>query len=578
MATFNVSTSAQLKTALSQASGGDTIRLAPGNYGAVEISKQNYKSPVTITSANSSNEATITKLTVRNSENIRFHDIDFKVSGGGGGRPFSVDQSSKITFTDAKFEGTMSGGYAVGMGLTVTNSRQITVDNSEFLKFHRGAEFRKVTDLKVVNSEVHQVAGDGMVFAQIQGGLIQGNDMHSMRGDPKSNYHKDMIQFWTTSTDAPTRDVVIRGNRIDTDDGSTQSIFFGNSMAKSNKNFYWQNLTIENNTIVAGHRHGIYVEEANGLTIRNNVVVQDTDTNFARQIHTPIIEVTKSSQKVTITGNTAHDISGGSGSGWTISNNKFVSKGYKISDGDKGVIKAPSAPAPAPAPEKEVAEKAPAPAPAPAPEKPAATPPSSSGTDLGSVSIADITKPQSQAFYSALARDMGLELRTNGQGGSKDALVLASNGIASAGQGDNLLVGRGGGGDSFLGGVGENLMVGLAGADTFRFTGSHVRKDKTDVILDANFAQRDEIVFRSYERGTFEGKGGGNRLDIWDNGSSVVIDSAVDLREMVAFSSGVSARTSGSTLTLEIEQKSGTHQIELAGLAQAYLAVDSALF
>lgn len=577
MATFNVSTSAQLRSALSQANGGDTIRLAPGNYGAVEINKQNYKSPVTITSANSNNEAVISKLAVRSSENIRFDDIDFKVSGGG--RSLLVDGSSRITFTDAKFEGSMSGGYAVGMGLTVTNSRQITVENSEFLKFQRGGEFRKVTDLKVINNEVHQMTGDGLTFAQIQGGLIQGNDMHSMRGNPKSSYHKDMIQFWTTSTDAPTRDVVIRGNRIDTDDGSTQSIFFGNSMAKSNKSFYWQNITIENNTIVAGHRHGIYVEEANGLSIRNNVVVQDTDTNFGRQIHTPLIEVTKSSQKVTISGNTAHDVVGG-GSGWTISNNKFVSKGYKLSDGDKGVIKAPSTPAPAPPPEKDVAQKAPTekgPA-APAPEKPAATPPSSSDTDFGSISIAALTKPQSQAFYSALARDMGLDLRTNGQGGSTDALVLASSGIVSAGSGDNLLVGRNGGGDSFLGGVGENVMVGLSGADTFRFNGSQVRDDKTDMILDANFAHRDEIVFRGYERGTFEGKGGGNRLDIWDNGASAVIDSAVDLREMVAFSSGVSARTSGSTLTLEIEQKSGTHQIELAGLAQAYLAADSALF
>src|SRR5690606_38005123 len=141
----------------------------------------------------------------------------------------------------------------------------------------------------------------------------------------------------------------------------------------------------------------------------------------------------------------------------------------KLSDGDKGVIKAPSTPAPAPPPEKDVAQKAPTekgPA-APAPEKPAATPPSSSDTDFGSISIAALTKPQSQAFYSALARDMGLDLRTNGQGGSTDALVLASSGIVSAGSGDNLLVGRNGGGDSFLGGVGENVMVGLSGADTF---------------------------------------------------------------------------------------------------------------
>src|SRR5690606_7162759 len=153
------------------------------------------------------------------------------------------------------------------------------------------------------------------------------------------------------------------------------------------------------------------------------------------EIHTPLIEVSKSSQKVTITGNTAHEVVG-SGSGWNVSNNKIVSKGHKVSDGDKVP---PSKPAPDPKPQPDVDEREPTPQkPAPekpAPEKPDVTPPTQPSYE--GLPTADLVKPQSQAFYASLARDMGLDLRTNGQGGSNDALVLANNGIASAGRGDN---------------------------------------------------------------------------------------------------------------------------------------------
>ena len=54
--------------------------------------------------------------------------------------------------------------------------------------------------------------------------------------------------------------MVIRGNALHTGDGSTQSIFLGNSVAATNKAMYWRNVVIEGNTVVAGHAHGIYVE------------------------------------------------------------------------------------------------------------------------------------------------------------------------------------------------------------------------------------------------------------------------------------------------------------------------------
>ncbi len=582
MATFNVSTSAQLKSAISQASGGDVIRLAPGNYGSVDINREKHSSTVTIVSADAKRPAVIESLKVVNSDNLRFDNLKFDFTiGKGGSKPFAVQFGDKITFTNNVFDGDLNGRYPTfGNGLTVSDSTNVTVQNNEFFHFMRGAEFRKVTGLNIVNNEVHNVAGDGMVFAQIRNGLIQGNDMHSMKGDPKSNYHKDVFQFWTAGTDQPTQNVTVRGNRIETGDGSTQSIFFGNDLAKANSKFFYQNIVIENNKIIAGHYHGITMEEGNGVVIRNNTVVQDMTTGFNGQVNMPRITVSDLSKNITVTGNTAHEVPGAKG-GWTISGNKIVSKGYKVSDGDKGVIKAPETPAFVPSPEPDKGAAAPN-KPAPAPEKPAPVPEKPTAppqTDYDGISIADLTKPQSQAFYAQLARDVGAELRANGNGGNTDAVVLASasTSVASAGNGNNILIGKQGA-DQLLSGVGENIMVGLGGADTFRFTGSHVRNDKTDAILDLNFAQGDKISFRGYEAGTFNSKGGGNRVDIFENGSSVIVDSILDIGELAAFSSGISASTRGSTLVLEISQKAGVQELELVNLAQAYNSIDSALF
>ncbi len=575
MATFNVSTSAQLKSAISQASGGDVIRLAPGNYGSVDINKEKFGSTVTFVSADAKRPAVIESLKVVNSENIRFDGLKFDFTiGTGGSKPFAVQFANKITFTNNVFDGDLVGRYPTyGNGLTVNDSTNITVQNNEFFHFMRGAEFRKVTGLNIVNNEVHNVAGDGMVFAQIRNGLIQGNDMHSMKGDPKSNYHKDVFQFWTTSTDVGTQNVVIRGNRIETGDGSTQSIFFGNAVGKTPANFFYKDIVIENNVIVAGHYHGITIEEGNGVAIRNNTVIQDMTTGFNGQVNMPRITVSDTSKNITVSGNTAHEVPNAKG-GWAIVNNKIVSKGYKISDGDKGVIPAPELPSVSPSPQPD--KGAGAPQPAPTPEKPANPAPE---TDYDGISIASLTKPQSQAFYAQLARDVGAEFRANGNGGGTDAVVLASGStsVASAGNGNNILIGKQGA-DQLLSGIGENIMVGLGGADNFRFTGSHVRDDKTDAILDLNFAQGDKISFRGYDAGTFNSKGGGNRVEIFENGASVIVDSILDLGELAAFSSGISASTRGSTLVLEISQKAGVQELELVNLAQAYNAIDSALF
>ena len=327
MAIRTVSTAAQLTAALSAASAGDRILLNSGNYGAVELKNLGFAGTVTIASA-TPGRAVVSNLNLQNVSNVKFEGIrfDYKMDASKqGAQPFKVTNSSKVTFSKSTFDGDLAGGYAFGTGLHVTNSSQVTLESSEITGFHRGTEFRNVTGLVVRDNDLSALSGDGITFAQLTGARIEGNYIHHMRGNPRSGYHKDLIQGWTEGTSKPSTDVVIRGNALHTGDGSTQSIFLGNSVRGR---MYWRNVTIEGNTVVAGHAHGIYVAQANGLAIRGNTVVQDMTTGLNGQINMPRIDVTTDSSGVTITGNIAHSIT--TKAGWTVVNNQLVSKGYKI--------------------------------------------------------------------------------------------------------------------------------------------------------------------------------------------------------------------------------------------------------
>jgi hypothetical protein len=555
MAIRTVSTASQLTAALSAASAGDRILLNSGNYGAVDLKNVGFAGTVTIASA-TPGQAVVNNLNLQNVSNVKFEGItfDYKISASKqGGMPFKVTNSSKVTFSKSTFDGDLSGGYAFGLGLHVTNSSQVTLESSDITGFHRGTYFYNVAGLVVRGNDLSALSGDGITFAQLTGARIEGNYIHHMRGNPSSGYHKDLIQGWTTGTTKPSTDVVIRGNALHTGDGSTQSIFMGNSLAAAgNKAMYWRNIVIEGNTVVAGHAHGIFVEHANGLAIRGNTVIKDMTTGLSGQLHTPRIDVSTDSSAVAITNNIAHSIT--TKAGWTMLNNKLVPLGYKITGllEDKAYASGVSA-APA-VPDVDGGSDGPDDGGA---QMPAPTTPTTPSADL-----AGLATPQSPAFYAELARKSAMTLKT-GIGDADDNLVLVNaNGVARGEGGDDILVGDNRT-NTLLGGTGDNVHAGLGGADVFFFAGGQVRATKVDTILDLDFAEKDVIVLRGYDKGTFASAPG---LVVFDGGGAANVDSLADLRALVAGSADVTSRSGGGgTEVLRIVQDGAVHEIRLDG-------------
>ncbi len=345
---ISVSSEAELYDALANATGGEIIELAPGDYGDLSLSgKSNFDitfdSEVQIVSADPENPAVFSGLDVRDAANLTFDSIKFDYTFEPGDniwdRPFSVSDSENITIRNSTFDGDLAhgvsdvaDGYGYAIGLSFRDSTGITVEQNEFFEFYRGMTISSSSDIKVLSNDVHSVRMDGMNFAEVTGVLIENNHIHDFNASLNSLDHSDMIQFWTNGTDTPSTDITIRGNHLDIGEGdATQSIFMRNDLVDRNlagDEMFYQNVLIENNVIVNGHRHGITVGETDNLVIQHNTVLHDDgrmqdDTDSLVEI--PRISVASESRNVTVTQNITSEVNGHENqSSWTLENNAIV--------------------------------------------------------------------------------------------------------------------------------------------------------------------------------------------------------------------------------------------------------------
>ena len=346
---FSVSNSEELMNALASASGGDTIELAGGDYGDLKLVDGkttfdvNFDAPVTIRSVDAEPSASFSSINLYGVSNLTFENVTFDYEFDVGDsilhKPFQVwGESANITFKDSIFDGDLANGlseiddgYGYAIGLTVRDSSDIAVENSEFFNWYKGAAFGQVDNLLVSGNELHSLRSDGFNFVEVKSVVIENNYFHDFNKSPNSPDHLDMIQFWTNGTTSPTTDVVIRNNILDIGEGSvTQSIFMRNEevdTGRAGEEMYYQNILIENNTIYNAHTHGITVGETDGLTIQNNSVLQAGSEFFGNyeSVTIPKINIKPESTAVTVKDNIVSSINGFDDQvTWSVAGNAIV--------------------------------------------------------------------------------------------------------------------------------------------------------------------------------------------------------------------------------------------------------------
>ncbi|MEO6299959.1 MAG: right-handed parallel beta-helix repeat-containing protein, partial [Paracoccaceae bacterium] len=266
-AVITVSTLSGLYDALAHATGGETIQLASGNYGNLSLGTSTghngtFPTNVTITSADPLHPATFSGFALNGVSNLTLDgvvcDYTFKTGDPVYTAPFSINGGDHITIKNSTFDGdvakgtaTAADGFATGLGLTVTGTQNLVIQGNEISNFYRGLTVSETTNATIAGNDVHAIRSDGMDFIQVQGITIEANHIHDFLTSPDSGDHPDMIQFWTSGTTQPSTDIVIRGNLLDSGNGTwTQSIFMRNEMVDqglAGQAMYYRNVTIEQN-------------------------------------------------------------------------------------------------------------------------------------------------------------------------------------------------------------------------------------------------------------------------------------------------------------------------------------------
>ena len=270
--TVTVSTAAQLTAAARVARAGDTILLAPGNFGDVRLDNLRPAGTITIKSADPANDAVMRTLTMMNSHNIIIEDIDIRrpLAAGASQNSYAVNvgRAHNITFVGIDVSGSLNNDARDdGLGMSLNGTRLSIID-STFTQLRTAVAVAGSAFLFAGNT-VTQVR-EGLSIRSMTRGLFSNNLMTDWQADYAKAEHPDMFQVHNGGTAVASSDLIFRNNiMLPGENGGVGGIFMRSATGKTDRH---SNILIENNYYEGNFRHGISVSDADDVTIRNNTV------------------------------------------------------------------------------------------------------------------------------------------------------------------------------------------------------------------------------------------------------------------------------------------------------------------
>jgi hypothetical protein len=317
-----VSTTAGLTAALKSAHAGETIELAAGTYSGVVIQNANFATPVTITSVNPNNEAVLSGLKVATSSGLNFTHLELTTVGCTDPYyAFRISGSQNLSFSNLNVQGTIGSDPSTQlMGFYVSKCSNITITHSSFEYMSVAIDANSNTGLTISDNSFQYLNKGGIEIGGISNLNIANNNFTDFL--TASGVHADAIQIFTAGTTTPDSNIVITGNLYDRGTGvPAQGIFVQDEVGT----LPFNNVTIDNNTIIGGDWNAIFLSNATGtVQIDNNTVaswagqdvVAGSTTNFVSWIrlgNTNLTGGTFANATVTETGNEAQYFLGPNG-------------------------------------------------------------------------------------------------------------------------------------------------------------------------------------------------------------------------------------------------------------------------
>lgn len=250
---ITVSNLSQLKSALAQVSGGETIKLQDGYYGSIDISKD-FASKVTIEAIN------LHKVT--------FADID--VPGGSNIHLDGLVIESQPRIDQNAHHVTISNSILKN-ALYVRDVDNIVIDNNDISGGYNTLTLNDVTNFTITDNYIHHADSD---IVRITGtskyGLFENNTVYDVAAVKPD--HPDLVQMFGTSEGTPSN-IIFRGNHL-SDDPATGSVYGQGFFFSDPTNGGYKNILIEDNLINVGSPNSIYIWGGQeNVVIQNNTLI-----------------------------------------------------------------------------------------------------------------------------------------------------------------------------------------------------------------------------------------------------------------------------------------------------------------
>ena len=272
-----VSSAAQLLKIAKTAVGGDTILLAPGNYGDVSLSSLRPTGAVTIKSANPDADAVFDSLKLTRVSNFVIADVDIHHVLKPGEQEWIsaavVNMSDNISFVGVDFTGSLNGNANDdGNGLMVNSSSRIAVLDSTFQQFNNSIVIARVDDVIVAGNTIRE-AREGVNISQVDGGLFERNLVTDIRPDVTKGDHSDAFQVHSGGTAGISNDLAFRSNvmLLGGGSGGAQGIYI-NSEKGLTQGLNHTNITVDNNYYEGNFRNAISANSVDNIVISGNTV------------------------------------------------------------------------------------------------------------------------------------------------------------------------------------------------------------------------------------------------------------------------------------------------------------------
>lgn len=292
---INVASATQLRGVLRVVKGGETIRLAPGDYGSVFITQVNPASTVTIVSADPNNDASLRSLSITRSSNLVISDLDIKrplLPGESiGSAAVMVNTARDVSLVGLNLTGSLDNNASNdGLGVVITGSERVSLLDSTLQQFRTATVVSLNRDIIVAGNTIREVR-EGVNVSGLQEGLFERNVITDMQANYAAGDHPDAFQVHTSrgggSSDLVFRDnVIIEGKSM-----AVGGILIGNErMAEGVRH---DDIVIENNFYQGTYRHAITVTGATDVLIDNNTVLDSARSGVQAGINLHTVDRAK---------------------------------------------------------------------------------------------------------------------------------------------------------------------------------------------------------------------------------------------------------------------------------------------